>query len=71
MIVIELKAVIREIPYGFNSQFSPDKGCLRGTRMAFLDFIIDWVNIDIYLFNITMADSAHLPPHITSLQDNS
>src|SRR6266571_2026717 len=22
---------------------SPDKGCLRGTRMAFLDFIVDWV----------------------------
>jgi hypothetical protein len=44
MVVIELKAVIREIPYGFNSRFSPDKGCLRGTRVAFLDFIIDWVN---------------------------
>src|SRR6266481_1892694 len=44
MVVIELKAVIREIPYGFNSRFNPDKGCLRGTRVAFLDFIIDWVN---------------------------
>jgi hypothetical protein len=42
--MIELDAKIREIPYGFNSRFSPDKGCLMGTRVAFLDFIIDWVN---------------------------
>jgi hypothetical protein len=42
--VIELDAKIREIPYGFNSRFSPDKGCLMGTRVAFLDFIINWVN---------------------------
>src|SRR6201990_3504765 len=42
--VIELDAKIREIPYGINSRFSPDKGCLMGTRVAFLDFIINWVN---------------------------
>src|SRR6267154_1501136 len=44
IVVIELDAKIREIPYGSNSRFSPDKGCLIGTRVAFLDFIIDWVN---------------------------
>src|SRR6266481_4735630 len=44
MVVIELNAIIREIPYGFGSRFSPDKGCLLGTRVAFLDFIINWVN---------------------------
>ena len=43
-VVIELDAKIREIPYGFKSRFSPDKGCLMGTRVAFLDFIINWVN---------------------------
>jgi NACHT domain len=42
--VIELAAIIREIPYGEHSRFRPDKGCLRGTRVAFLDFIINWVN---------------------------
>jgi len=40
----ELDAKIREIPYGLNSRFSPDKGCLMGTRVAFLDFIMNWVN---------------------------
>ncbi len=44
IVVIELDAKIREIPYGFKSRFSPDKGCLMGTRVAFLDFIINWVN---------------------------
>jgi hypothetical protein len=44
IVVIELDAKIREIPYEFNSRFSPDKGCLMGTRVAFLDFIINWVN---------------------------
>jgi hypothetical protein len=44
MVVVELDAKIREIPYGFNSRFSLDKGCLMGTRVAFLDFIINWVN---------------------------
>jgi NACHT domain len=42
--MIELDAKIREIPYGFLSRFSTDKGCLMGTRVAFLDFIINWVN---------------------------
>jgi len=44
IVVIEFDAKIREIPYGSKSRFSSNKGCLKGTRMAFLDFIIDWVN---------------------------
>src|SRR6266702_804270 len=42
--VIELDAKIREIPYGKGPRFTPEKGCLTGTRMAFLDFIVNWVN---------------------------
>ena len=42
--MIELDAIIREIPCGSNPRFSSDKGCLSGTRVAFLDFIINWVN---------------------------
>ena len=37
-------AKIGEIPYQTGSSFTPDKGCLPGTRTAFLDFIVDWVN---------------------------
>ena len=44
MVVIEIDALIREIPRGVNSRFSPDKGCLVGTRVAFLDFIINWLD---------------------------
>ncbi len=44
IIVIDLDAKIREIPYGTGSRFIPDKGCLTGTRTAFLDFVVDWVN---------------------------
>ena len=44
MTVTEVDAKIREIPYGTGSRFAPEKGCLSGTRMAFLDFIVDWVN---------------------------
>ncbi len=44
MIVIELDANIREIPYGKGPRFTPEKGCLPGTRVAFLDFIVNWVN---------------------------
>ncbi|KAH9002381.1 hypothetical protein EDB86DRAFT_3074161 [Lactarius hatsudake] len=40
----ELDAKIREIPYATGSRFTPDKGCLTGTRTAFLDFIVNWVN---------------------------
>ena len=36
-------ANIREIPYG-DSRFTLDRGCLPGTRVAFLNFILDWVN---------------------------
>src|SRR6201996_1986506 len=43
-IVTEIDAKIREIPYGTGSRFIPAKGCLAGTRTAFLDFIADWVN---------------------------
>ena len=42
--VIELDSKIREIPYGTGSRFTPDKGCLTGTRTAFLDYIVDWAN---------------------------
>ena len=44
MTVTEIDAKIREIPYGTGSRFTPEKGCLSGTRMAFLDFIVGWVN---------------------------
>ncbi|KAH9016720.1 hypothetical protein EDB84DRAFT_712601 [Lactarius hengduanensis] len=40
----ELDRKIGEIPYGTGSRFTPDKGCLTGTRTAFLDFIDNWVN---------------------------
>src|SRR5712664_2241547 len=43
-IVTEIDAKIREIPYGKGSRFTPEKGCLAGTRMAFLDFIVNWVD---------------------------
>ena len=43
-VATELDAKIREIPYGTGSRFTPDKGCLAGTRTAFLDFIINWVD---------------------------
>jgi len=43
-IVTELEAKIREIPYGTGSRFTPEKGCLPGTRVAFLDFIVNWVD---------------------------
>jgi hypothetical protein len=44
IIVTELDAKIREIPYGTGPRFMPEKGCLPGTRTAFLDFIVGWVN---------------------------
>ena len=44
MTVTEMDAKIREIPYGTGSRFTPDKGCLSGTRTAFLDFLVNWVN---------------------------
>jgi hypothetical protein len=36
----DLDAKIREIPYGTGPRFMPEKGCLPGTRTAFLDFIV-------------------------------
>lgn len=44
MIVTVLDAKIGQIPYRQGSRFAPDKGCLPGTSVVFLDFIIDWVN---------------------------
>ena len=44
MIITAVDANIKEIPYGADSRFDPGKGCLPGTRMAFLNFIINWVN---------------------------
>ena len=44
MILVEADSIIQEIPYAYQSRFSPDKGCLVGTRVAFLDFIVNWVN---------------------------
>ena len=44
IIATELDAKIREIPYGAGPRFMPEKGCLPGTRAAFLDFITNWVN---------------------------
>jgi len=44
IIVIELDAKIREIPYGKGPRFTPEKGCSLGTRKAFLDFIVNWVD---------------------------
>ncbi|KAH8993506.1 hypothetical protein EDB92DRAFT_410865 [Lactarius akahatsu] len=40
----ELDRKIGEIPYGTGSRFTPDKGCLTGTRTVFLDFVVNWVN---------------------------
>ena len=37
-------AKIGEIAYREHSRFSPEKACLPGTRTAFLDFIVNWVN---------------------------
>jgi hypothetical protein len=42
--VTAVDAKIGEMPYKTGSFFTPDKGCLPGTRTAFLDFIVDWVN---------------------------
>jgi len=44
IIVLGLDAKISEIPYGTGSRFTPDKSCLTGTRTAFLDFVVNWVN---------------------------
>lgn len=44
MIVTVLDAKIGEIPYRRGSRFAPDKGCLPGTCVVFLDFIVNWVN---------------------------
>ncbi|KAI0261971.1 hypothetical protein BC834DRAFT_1043716 [Gloeopeniophorella convolvens] len=41
---IGLEAMIGEIPYGTGSRFRPDKGCIPGTRAAFLEYILNWAN---------------------------
>ena len=43
-IITALDAKIGDIPYRSGLRFNPAKRCLPGTRMAFLDFIVDWVN---------------------------
>ena len=43
-LVTAVDAKISEIPYKEGSRFPPNKGCLPGTRDAFLDFIVNWVN---------------------------
>ncbi|KAI0259274.1 hypothetical protein BC834DRAFT_640495 [Gloeopeniophorella convolvens] len=35
---------IGEIPYPEGTRFRPDKRCSPGTRVAFLDYVTDWVN---------------------------
>ncbi|KAH9024411.1 hypothetical protein EDB84DRAFT_1506766 [Lactarius hengduanensis] len=40
----KLDAEIREIPHGKGSRFTSEKACLPGTRMTFLDFIVNWVD---------------------------
>ncbi|KAH9026569.1 hypothetical protein EDB84DRAFT_1273012, partial [Lactarius hengduanensis] len=42
--ISKLDRKIGEIPYGTGSRFTPGKGCLTGTRTAFLNFIDNWVN---------------------------
>ena len=44
MTIKAVDAKIEQIPYGTDSRFNPDKGCLPGTRRVFLKFIVDWVN---------------------------
>jgi Cdc6-like AAA superfamily ATPase len=39
-----LDATIREIAYAEGSSYNTEKGCLPGTRTAFLDFIVSWAN---------------------------
>ncbi|KAI0264969.1 hypothetical protein BC834DRAFT_240164 [Gloeopeniophorella convolvens] len=34
---------IEQIPYPSGTSFRSDRGCLKGTRSAFLDYITDWV----------------------------
>ncbi|KAI0260995.1 hypothetical protein BC834DRAFT_492665 [Gloeopeniophorella convolvens] len=41
---LDMNGKIMEIPYGVGSRFRRDKGCLEGTRIDFLDHIINWVN---------------------------
>ena len=44
IIITALDTKIEQIPYRGGSRFTPQKGCLPDTRVAFLDFIVDWVN---------------------------
>ncbi|KAI0259563.1 hypothetical protein BC834DRAFT_612087 [Gloeopeniophorella convolvens] len=39
-----IDSVIREIPYALGASFNSDRGCLTGTRDAFLDHVTSWVN---------------------------
>ena len=44
MMFTAVDAKIGDIPYRSGLRFNPVKRCLPGTRMAFLDFIVNWVN---------------------------
>ncbi|KAH9026577.1 hypothetical protein EDB84DRAFT_1610513 [Lactarius hengduanensis] len=71
----ELDRKIGEIPYGTGSRFTPGKGCLTGTRTAFLDFIENWVNDPlrsaVSFFSGTQARESHrLRTNRTSLRQN-
>jgi MoxR-like ATPase len=41
---IELDAKIREMPYNGGWRFGDERRCLPGTREAFLDYVIKWIN---------------------------
>jgi NACHT domain len=41
---IELDAKIRELPYKGGWRFGDERRCLPGTRVAFLDYIVKWIN---------------------------
>jgi NACHT domain len=41
---IELDAKIREIPYKGGWRFGDERRCLPGTRVAFMDYIVNWIN---------------------------
>ena len=43
MIIIAVDANIKDIPYRIGLRFDPLKRCLPGTRIAFINSIVDWV----------------------------
>ena len=43
MIIIAVDANIKDSPYRIGLRFDPLKRCLPGTRIAFINSIVDWV----------------------------